>query len=92
MWRQVIDVEIQHASAPSSEHIRLKVMTEDGKEIYIKSKPDKSLKKLMQTFCNRQGVTMNDVYFKFDGERIQPAQTPAELGMEDGDSIHVFLR
>ena len=81
-----------HASAPSSEHIRLKVMTEDGKEIYIKSKPDKSLKKLMHTFCNRQGVTMNDVYFKFDGERIQPAQTPAELGMEDGDSIHVFLR
>ena len=92
MWRQAIDLENQHASAPSSEHIRLKVMTEDGKEIHFYIKSKQSLKKLMHTFCNRQGVAMNDVYFKFDGERIQPAQTPAELGMEDSDSIHVFLR
>ena len=65
-------------------------MTEDGKEIYIKSKPDKSLKKLMQTFCNRQGVTMNDVYFKFDGERIyiDPASANARGARHGGWRFH----
>ena len=32
---------------------------------------------------------MNSVSFRFDGDRITETQTPKQLGMEDGDIIHV---
>ena len=39
----------------------------------------------MKAFCNRNGVAMNSVRFLFDGNRVNPSQTPADLEMEDGD-------
>lgn len=31
------------------------------------------------------------VCFYFDGSRVRPSQTPAELDMEDGDMVEVWL-
>ena len=39
----------------------------------------------MEAYCNRQGKSMDDVRFWFDGVQIEEAQTPAQLDMEDGD-------
>ena len=49
------------------------------------------LQKLMNAFCNRNGVAMNSVRFLFDGNRVNPNQTPADLEMEDGDVIDVMV-
>ena len=49
------------------------------------------LEKLMKAFCQRNGVSMNSVRFLFDGNRIQPASTPEDLDMEDGDVIDVMV-
>ena len=68
------------------EHINLKVVTQDGNEIYFKCKQTTPLQKLMHAFCNRQGVSMNSVRFLFDGIRIDETQTPQQLDMEDGES------
>ena len=70
-----------------SEHIHLKVATQDGNELYFKCKVTTPLKKLMDAFCNRQGVSSNSVRFMFDGNRINELQTPEQLYMEDGDEI-----
>ena len=39
----------------------------------------------MEIYCHRQGKRMDDVRFYYDGVRIEEAQTPAQLDMEDGD-------
>ena len=61
------------------EHINLKVVTQDGNEIYFKCKQTTPLQKLMHAFCNRQGVSMNSVRFLFDGNRINETQTPSQV-------------
>ena len=61
------------------EHINLKVVTQDGNEIYFKCKQTTPLNKLMDAFCNRQGVSSNSVRFLFDGNRINETQTPQQV-------------
>jgi len=76
---------------PDTEAINLKVVTQSGNEIYFKCKMTTALTKLMNAFCQREGVTMQSVRFLFDGARINPNQTPKELDMEDGDVIDVMV-
>jgi len=71
--------------------INLTVVTQDGNEIFFKMKQSCPLGKLMNAFCNRQGVSMQSVRFLFDGQRLREQQTPAELDMEDGDVIDVMV-
>ena len=93
--RQVIDVSNVRAKRQksSSEHINLKVMTveEDGSEVYFNCKTTTPLLKVMHAYCNRQGMCMKNVRFMFNGVRIEEAQTPAVLDMEDGDAIEVHV-
>ena len=49
------------------------------------------MSKLMTAFCQRRGIPLTSARFLFDGERIAEQQTPAELDMEDGDTIDVYM-
>ena len=69
--------------------IDIKVLTHGNLEILFTMREIQPLQTLMHTFCKRQGVSMNSVSFRFDGDRITETQTPKQLGMEDGDIIHV---
>jgi small ubiquitin-related modifier len=79
------------AAAAPSEHINLKVMGQDGNEVFFKIKKHTALKKLIEAYCQRAGVSATSIRFLFDGRRVQPDQTPKELGMEDGDIIDAML-
>ncbi|CAG8619158.1 6463_t:CDS:2 [Acaulospora colombiana] len=74
-----------------SEHINLKVVGNDHNEVFFKIKRTTQLKKLMDAYCERQGKSINSVRFLYDGERVQPHNTPNELEMEDGDAIDVMV-
>ena len=113
---------------PQVDHLNLKVVTQDGNEIFFKCaavppppaalpdlrasrcaaaeifagsltrrsacrrcKKTTALSKLMNAFCQRQGVNLNAVRFLFDGTRINSDQTPEGLEMEDGDVIDVMV-
>ena len=39
----------------------------------------------------KKSQSVTDVRFMFDGSRVNPEQTPQELGMEDEDSIDAFI-
>ena len=67
--------------------MNLKVVFQDGIEVNFKLKQTTPLKKLMDAFCNHQGISTNSVRFLWNGNTIHGAQTPAMLGMEDGDVI-----
>lgn len=72
---------------PSGEAINLKVRDADGGTVQFKCKGTTPLEKLMKAFCSKQGLQFGTVKFLFDGNRIQPTQTPADLDMEDLDVI-----
>jgi len=57
----------------------------------LQCKMTTQLSKLMNAFCQRQGVQMNSVRFLFDGQRLTETQTPQQLDMEDGDVIDVMV-
>lgn len=74
----------------SNEHINLKVTGQDGSVVHFKIKKNTPLRKLMSAYCDRTGVKMEAMRFRFDGQAINETDTPCGLDMEDGDSIDVF--
>ena len=67
------------------------LLIQDGEEVFFKIKSTTQLKKLMDAYCQRQGLSANNVRFLFDGERLHETQTPKELNMENGDEIDVLV-
>ena len=45
----------------------------------------------MGYYCGRQHVALPSIMFVFRGERIDLEQTPAELGLRDGDVIYTLV-
>merc|ERR1712002_81593 len=74
----------------ASEHINLKVLGQDGSVVHFKIKKNTPLRKLMSAYCDRTSVRMEQMRFRFDGQAISEIETPAQLEMEDGDTIDVF--
>uniref|UniRef100_A0A9J7ZNZ4 Small ubiquitin-related modifier n=1 Tax=Cyprinus carpio carpio TaxID=630221 RepID=A0A9J7ZNZ4_CYPCA len=60
------------------EYIKLKVIGQDNSEIHFKVKMTTHLKKLKESYSQRQGVPMNSLRFLFEGQRIADNQTPKE--------------
>lgn len=65
------------ADAPDAppEHLNIKV-TDNNNEVFFKIKRNTKLEKLMMAFCERQAKSLNSVRFLFDGQRVQPTDTP----------------
>lgn len=73
--------------------IQLRVVDQNGQEVLFKIKKTTQLKKLMDAYCDRKGITdRGAVRFSFNGERIREDSTPKELGIEENDSIDVLLQ
>ncbi|NP_001165517.1 small ubiquitin-related modifier 2 [Oryzias latipes] len=73
-----------------NEHINLKVAGQDGSVVQFKIKRHTPLSKLMKAYCERQGLSMRQIRFRFDGQPINETDTPSQLEMEDEDTIDVF--
>ena len=78
-------------NAAGSEQLNIKVKAQDGSEIFFKIKKSTQLKKLMEAYCQRQGLSNNQCRFIFDGERIKDDDTPETLEMDNGDEIDVMV-
>jgi small ubiquitin-related modifier len=61
--------------AGANEHLNIKV-TDNNNEVFFKIKRSTKLEKLMTAFCERQGKTLASVRFLFEGQRVQPTDTP----------------
>nr|XP_014346368.1 PREDICTED: small ubiquitin-related modifier 1-like isoform X1 [Latimeria chalumnae]XP_014346369.1 PREDICTED: small ubiquitin-related modifier 1-like isoform X1 [Latimeria chalumnae] len=80
----------QPGEKKEGEYIKLKVIGQDNSEIHFKVKMTTQLRKLKESYCQRQGVPSNSLRFLFEGQRISDHQTPKELGMEDEDVVEVY--
>ncbi|KAI9015413.1 SMT3 suppressor of mif two 3-like 1 [Hyaloraphidium curvatum] len=55
------------------------------------SKRTTQLKKLMDAYVAKTGVDPTAIRFLYEGQRLQPGQTPDELSMEDEDIIQTAV-
>lgn len=76
---------------PEVPQVSLKVVNADGAEMYFKIKRGTQLKKLMDAYCKKQGISRTSVRFLFDGSMIDENKTPDDLGMEDDDVIDAMV-
>ncbi len=51
----------------------------DGNRIYFKMRVTTQFSKVMSMYSKKIGADMDSVSFLFDGRRLQPEQTPAEV-------------
>jgi len=66
----------KHEQEPQqTEHLNIKV-TDNNNEVFFKIKKTTALKKLMDAFCDRSGKNPSSVRFLFDGQRVQPTDSP----------------
>lgn len=72
--------------------INIKVVSQDGNEVFYRMRMRTPLARLMYAFCNRQGISMSAVRFLFDATRFNLEDTPEGLDMEDGDAIDVIVQ
>eukprot|EP01105_Mastigella_eilhardi_P004517 TRINITY_DN1602_c0_g1_i1.p2 TRINITY_DN1602_c0_g1~~TRINITY_DN1602_c0_g1_i1.p2 ORF type:complete len:122 (+),score=51.74 TRINITY_DN1602_c0_g1_i1:51-368(+) len=87
----IADASAPAAPAASSDHVNVKVVGQDGSEVFFKIKRTTTLKKLMEAYCKRLSVNEKSVRFLFNGSRITDQQTPNDLGLEDDDIIDAML-
>uniref|UniRef100_A0A8B9HB48 Ubiquitin-like domain-containing protein n=1 Tax=Astyanax mexicanus TaxID=7994 RepID=A0A8B9HB48_ASTMX len=66
----------------NNDHINLKVAGQDGSVVQFKIKRHTPLSKLMKAYCERQGLTMRQIRFRFDGQPINETDTPAQVFVE----------
>ena len=76
-------------SDPDVKHINLKVRGTDGQVVHFKMKKQNTFKKLFAAYCERCNLVAHRVRFNFEERRIHDYNTPAEVEMEEGDTIQV---
>jgi len=91
-WHLVLGHEYGDREMHRAARIDVKIATQDGNEHFFRYKFSTPLQNLMSAFCNRNGVALNSVRFLFDGNRVNPNQTPEDLEMLNGDTIDVMLQ
>lgn len=64
----------------ATEHLNIKV-TDNNNEVFFKIKRSTKLEKLMNAFCDRQGKNQTSVRFLFEGQRVQPTDTPDTVSL-----------
>uniref|UniRef100_A0A8C8BI93 Rad60/SUMO-like domain-containing protein n=1 Tax=Otus sunia TaxID=257818 RepID=A0A8C8BI93_9STRI len=52
---------------------------QDGSVVQFKIKRHTPLSKLMKAYCERQGLSMRQIRFRFDGQPISETDTPAQV-------------
>ena len=81
----------QEDMKPENQEINVKVKDQKGSAVCFKMKKSIKLKKLMQTYCARNGFPQNSIRFLYEGEEIRETDTPQTLHMEDGDLIETMI-
>jgi small ubiquitin-related modifier len=80
---------IVESSLNPSLPIRIKVVDENGKELYYKLPRTTRLEKVFKDYSEREGKTQTSLRFVFNGRIVLHDQTPFELNMKDEDAIIV---
>ncbi|SJL11500.1 uncharacterized protein ARMOST_14904 [Armillaria ostoyae] len=72
--------------------ININIQTDDGTKITVLVRRDTKFSKVFQAAEKNSGKSQARTFkFTYEGKRIQKEETPAEVDMEDGDTIDAHL-
>lgn len=77
------------SSDPDVKHINFEVKGTDGRVVCFKMKKQNTFRKLFVTYCERGQLVPHLVWFNFKERQIYDYNTPLNVNMEEGDTIHV---
>ena len=69
--------------------IRIKLMSNTGKEVQFQVQPTTKLGTIMHAYCGRLKLSIDSVRFLFDGNRMNEALLVSQAGLEMDDIIDV---
>lgn len=75
-----------------NEFINLKVLGQNNAAVQFKIKWTTPFRKLMNAYCDRAGLPLQVVVFRYIGRIINEEDTPAKLNMQNYDTIEVYMR
>ena len=78
------------ASCVNIVNIRMKDW-KNGEETMFRVRQTTPFGRIMDSFASHKGVNVAGLRFFFDDEQIDPDLTIADLDLEDGDQVDVFL-
>ena len=81
----------RRTTTPSGASLIISIRTSCGEETPFKVKTTTKLEKVFNAFATRKGVAATDLRFLFSGVRVRGDQTPADIGMADGDQLDCML-
>ena len=67
--------------------LNIRIRDQTGEETFFKVKKTTKLDKVFNAYSTRKGVAATSLRFLFDGSRVRGDQTPAGIGMEEGDML-----
>jgi len=71
--------------------LNIRIRDQTGEETFFKVKKSTKLQKVFDAYSSRKGVAAASLRFLFDGMRVRPEQTPADIDMDDGDQLDCML-
>ncbi len=71
--------------------VNIKVVNAEGNEVFFKIKRSTTMKKLMDAYCKKNGMTRNQVRFLYDGKPLEEEKTPDDYEMDDDDVIDAMV-
>ena len=77
--------------AGAEESISLRIVDSEGAEVYVKIKRTTPLRRLMNFFCKKWGISRSSVMFIFDGRRLEDERSTEDYEMEDDDVIEARI-
>lgn len=72
------------------EPIAIRVKDQVGEETMFTIRRTTKMGKVFKAFAERKGVDERELRYTIDGERINPEDTPIDLGLQDEDVIEVI--
>lgn len=71
-----VKAEASSAAQQQQQQVALKVVNADGAEMFFRIRRGTQLKKLIDAYCKKQGISRGSVRFLFDGSPIDESKTP----------------
>ena len=77
--------------AEVANRVTVTVVATDGQQLTFLLNTESTLERMMGMYAKKKAADLGSIVFLFDGSRVLPHQTPAELDMENGDVIDAML-
>lgn len=90
----LMERELMRSSQPKMapvQYMVISVVDGEGVDMQLKIKNITPFGSVFKTVERQRGVSQGTYRFHFDGQRLQHDQTPADVGMKEGDTIDCLM-